>query len=331
MAATAMLFAGASYGPMVGAFAIIKDWRNSYYATVLYTSLTLIPIFLSTESPRTELRKGRREAAEAGLARLAKLNKVQWTGNLNDSETAGEDQIKPEGFFTKVRSIFVHRVLFLETCCLALMWQVVYLSYFGINYAWDNLVPDASIAFILSMVIQICSYSAFIVMVSRVGIRRYMMVSFLGAGVLFAVAISGYPIGGGGWTVASIASILTCFLTGGAYCGVMMWTVEAAPASHTGTVFGICSMLAKVVGMASPALFGTMTRMTGGNEAPFGVLSFLGLVSGVVAWWMVDTTGKPIAGTPLDVNTRRKAGRGNRGKKVDPVIHINVMAIETCD
>eukprot|EP00116_Pleurobrachia_bachei_P009368 sb/3469630/ len=175
--------------------------------------------------------------AEMSLRKLAGLNKVVWEGLQEQTgRTENREHVIP-GIGQQLRTLVTHRVLFLETVAQMVLWVVIYTAYYGINYAWDKLVPDPSLGYILAMSVQLTAYVIFTPAMRLLGRKRYMTGSFVLAALFLAAGMSTITLGSDTeWTVASVASILAQFFISGTYAGICLWNVELPPCTHTGTV-----------------------------------------------------------------------------------------------
>eukprot|EP00116_Pleurobrachia_bachei_P019086 sb/3479348/ len=203
-----------------------------------------------------------------------------------------------------------------ETLAQIILWWVIQLCYYGINYAWDKIVPVASSGYFFSMAVQISANIAFIPAMRVLGRRRYMAWSFVIAALLLAIGgatstkhcPTGVQLGNKGWTVASIASILAQFFVSGVYTGICLWNMELSGLARTGTVIGLCASTLEILLVCVPPLPGSLVDATGGWVVSFSIMVGLCLVGAMLSYLLPETLGQPITSSPEEVKQRRLLG-----------------------
>lgn len=259
----------------------VDDWRFLFALGAI--PLVLLPALRSfEESPHYLARRGDMDAARDRIQALAAANGRPL--DLGDVRLVVSETDDTGGGLRRLVSPGLRR----RTAVVVVAWFGANLGFYGVFIWLPDTVDAAGLVggsyryLLLAGVVQLPGYLAAAALVDRIGARRTVGISLLGAGVatyVFAVALPGV-------TPGPLAGVTPDWAT-----GVWPFVVGLGAASFF-SVGAFGSLRAY-----TPALFPTDVRSTGGGVAE-GTGRFAGILGPVVAGGLVES-GYVVALAPL--------------------------------
>lgn len=270
---------------------LTKNWKTFSLIGNLH-ALPLIPLvaFLTYESPRWLIQKGRRKEAAKVLNKIAKWNRVKGFKITEEDLYFGEDKSKPleQGHFYK---LFSTLTLAKYTFCAVFTWLVAAIINFGMLYDTGNLPFNIYLTNLLlgimSLVIEIP-----IAMADTWSLklnRRLLLLSFFFFCVICNAAVAllfmfaydskiNQPKAGLGWlfsfwSIAGQCAISIVFDT--AY----VYQVELFPTLLRSQAGALCSAGARIGGIIAPQLLYLENKWRPIPYICFAVVGFIGFLA----------------------------------------------------
>ncbi|PIK61783.1 putative solute carrier family 22 member 15-like [Apostichopus japonicus] len=268
----------------------IRDWRMLSLAI----AVTNVPfLFLSCfipESPRWLMSEGRISEAEDALYRVGKMSNPTFNRQMvSITETKEEGPKTSSGTFDAFRTPEIRRRL------LALMfaWFTCSFVYYGLTMNATSQGSNMYVSFALSGLVEVPAHLICTVALNRIGRKRCLFLAFFTGGLscLFVDFTS---------STSGLFSPLSLSLVGKmgiamAFNGIYLFSLELFPTVIRNGAMGLCSMAARVGGIAAPLLSNY------GEDITFVGFGVTGVISGLLMLTLPETLGLPLPETIEDV------------------------------
>ncbi|PIK36869.1 putative solute carrier family 22 member 15-like [Apostichopus japonicus] len=268
----------------------IRDWRMLSLAI----AVTNVPfLFLSCfipESPRWLMSEGRISEAEDALYRVGKMSNPTFNRQMvSITETKEEGPKASSGTFDAFRTPEIRRRL------LALMfaWFTCSFVYYGLTMNATSQGSNMYVSFALSGLVEVPAHLICTVALNRIGRKRCLFLAFFTGGLscLFVDFTS---------STSGLFSPLSLSLVGKmgiamAFNGIYLFSLELFPTVIRNGAMGLCSMAARVGGIAAPLLSNY------GEDITFVGFGVTGVISGLLMLMLPETLGLPLPETIDDV------------------------------
>jgi len=292
-------------------------WRALIVATSLPSLLPLLALKLSPESARWLHTQGRKNHATEALRRATQTNRCPLAfhlrGGSGPGDTGGEMDVVQYG----IVDLFSMAKLRLITLILMFAWFTVSFSYYGISLHAGNVrnvgaddgeeplseielespggpFANKALNTLLAGVVEIPAFILSIPLLAYGG-RRLGCLLFLGA---LALACLGF----GMMPQASVFFIMVGKLaSAGAFAAIYLFSTELFPTVLRNLGIGLCSLSARIGGIAAPLVVAMGHDWLALPMICFG-LSSLG--AAFLIMWLPETLGRPLADTLEDVATK---------------------------
>ena len=292
------------YPFVVGIGYFIESWNYMFLAASIIFMLASLQVFICTESPRFYLIKNDVKAAKKAFEALAKFNNMDLDLEFTEITDVGKTEDREQSVKQQFMELIRYPSLRLETLILMAIWMAVAMFYYGFNFGWGKILPNRYLGYIMAGVGEFISYVLAVPLIAWLGRRRAMIFMFVGAALVYLIAIPNVEIGGG-WTLESVICLIGVIFVSASFSGVYLWTGEIAPTTHRGFVFGISSSAARVGSFIGPFIFNNLAPITH-KAVPLGILAFASVLCLLGSFLLVETEDKAIPLTGQDVEERRK-------------------------
>lgn len=280
----------------------IRDWRilQICCSAPLFALLGLY--FIIPESPRWLIATGRYEEAKKIIQQAAKWNKVTLSPHLlkipdKPTQDKEQQQTEPEqevklGVVDLFNRPFVLRI----TLIMFVNWIVVTLGYYGISMSATGLGSDVFVSFILTALVEIPSYIFCVFVMDHWG-RKPIFVS-----ALFLTGAAAIPAGfldeGTGKTILALVGK---FGAAGAFSIVYLYTAELYPTVIRSTAVGMCSMMARIGGIAAPQVAIYLPQV-GPHYLPLIIMGSSAFVGSALSLFLPETLGALLPETMEEID-----------------------------
>ena len=289
-----------SFGYVVLAFEayVIHDWRTLTIISILPTLIVLLVYKSIPESPRWLVSQGRIKEAEDILRKIKKENgypdNEEISLKLESKGAKGEGKILQRG----ITDLFTHKSVCVITVVMMLLWCVVSMVYYGLALNVKNLGGNLYINFVLGSLIELPSFLATQILLSKFGRRQSLFVFFLGGS--FSCLLCMFLQLQGGYYVAAISTTALGgrFCISAAYAVLYLYSAELFPTVVRNAGMGISSFSARIGGMVAPFIV-----LSGDHHVslPMFIFACTALFAGIAGLTLRETQGKRMPETFEDL------------------------------
>lgn len=286
------------------------DWNYMFLTTAILALVCNLHVYVFLiESPRFHLVNNDMKAAKKSLKALAALTTADL--DVDEIEIVDTEKVndRKQTFIQQLKDLWTYPVLLKEGLCLAPLWFCINMFYYGFNFAWDMILPSASLylGFVMSGVGEAIAYFLSMPVIQFLGRRRAMIVFQCLSALVFLIAIADVDLGND-WGLDSVLSLIGLTTVSICFSNVYLWTSEIAPTSHRGVAFTLGSGLGKFGGFAGPYVFNNLGPATT-RAVPWILLAVLSLLCALAAVFLIETGDKELTHVPAEVQERRKGFR----------------------
>ncbi|KAL5463309.1 hypothetical protein EMCRGX_G032201 [Ephydatia muelleri] len=251
------------------------------------------------ESPRWLVLKGRVVEAKQLLTWIAKRNGKHLADSTFELKGPGKDlQSRP----VSILDLFRGQTICRRTIILSSHWCTVSLVYYALSLSAGDLGGNRYLSFVFSGLVEIPSYVLTIVVLNRWGRRFTNSGSLVAAGVLCLVC-AGF-VGRGGAELYLVGfSLAGKFAASASFAIAYLYAVELFPTQVRNLGVGVCSLSARIGGIAAPLILLTDKW---GAPVPMLVMGTMALVAGSLSSLLPETLNTPLPETleELDIHSR---------------------------
>ena len=299
-------FWASGYGIAAAVGYFIHNWNYMFIAVSFLVLVLSLPVFFCVESPRYYLMTNNIDGAKESLKFLASLNNIDLDLDNIVITDADKTKERQQTFLRQIKDMITYPMLSIETCLQMFLWFITAMSYYGFQFGWGSIIQDMYIGYLMAMVGEIIAYIALVPLVAWIGRRRTMIILYGGAACCYLLAIPNVDLDAAGdWTLESVACLVGVVFVSATFSGIYLWTVELAPTSHRGFVFGAASSAARVGSFLGPFIFLNLAPEVP-KAAPLGGLAGLMVLCCLSCFLLVETGHQNISLTGEDVVKRRQ-------------------------
>ena len=278
---------------MVGIVYLERDWSYMHlWIGIIGCCILPIIMFHLKESVRWLISNEKLEEAETIIVSAAKTNNHKLTDDeiqelRHMMENMAEENKDTSSGFTVVFEMFKGKLL-PRTVILLSLWITTVLSYYALTMSATSLAGNIFLNFILSLLADIPSGIFFYFFADRLG-RRYTIVfshSILG---ICCIVMAFLPTN---WSKFTLAMFLTGKFASSLSMNILwLYTAELFPTNLRAQATGLCSMVARIFGMAAPFI-AQLNKIWA--PLPMLVLGVPALLCGWLAVKLPETAGKDL-------------------------------------
>jgi len=290
----------------------ITQWRI-LTLVISVPNLYLVGLFrLAPESPRWLYSKGRIEDAEAVFKRLGEKNgcsKATLDKIRLKRMPAHIEQVKPDNLC----SILTSKRLLARLFIMSWIWFANSLIYYGLTLGSDSLGDDIFENTIFTGLSELPGYFMCYFAIDNAFLgRRRTVILFMLFGGAGATLIDVFNLEG---TQKLILGLLTKMFISGTFGTIYVYTCELFPTSVRSISLGICSVAARMGGIACPYAVNMGKLIKPNDNTPEYLLyAIYALSSAFLGIFLAETLNRPISDTvkelergPVDGKYRRLA------------------------
>jgi len=276
---------------LAGLAYVIRDWRMLSIATAVPGIPALLGWFLTPESVRWLMLKGKLEEAKAIFKKMAKVNKrIMPDEELDvphDSDRLGD-----------VRDLFRTRKMVQTTLLSWYCWFVNALVYYGVILSAPSIGGNFYLNFFLTSLVELPAIPAGVWVFNRFGRKRSIIASLILAsfGAFASVLISSEDNVSKGALAGKIimSMIVAKFFITISFDGVYLYSVELFPTAIRNIGVGTSTAAARIGSICSPFIVYT-NRVH--RLLPFAIMGVNALLAGVLCMTLPETNNQPMQET----------------------------------
>uniref|UniRef100_UPI00398EF67E solute carrier family 22 member 6-A-like n=1 Tax=Pristiophorus japonicus TaxID=55135 RepID=UPI00398EF67E len=292
-----LVLAGIAYG--------IRDWRWLQFAVSAPFFIIFLYSWWFPESARWLILNDKADVALKQLKRVAKLNGKEAEGEkltIATLKSSMEKELSNNKGSYSVLDLFRTPVMCKTACCTMLVWFSTSFSYYGLSIDLQGFGVDIYLIQVIFGVVDIPAKLVGVYTMSHIGRRFTQGTSLILAGSIIIANIfipkelqatrTAFAAVGKGCLAAAFSC---CYLHAG----------ELYPTVVRQTGLGLVSTMARAGAMVAPAI-----RLTG-DYIPFLPMATYGgmaIISGVAAFFLLETLNVPLPDTIEEVESRAKKG-----------------------
>lgn len=277
----------------------IRDWRMLSLAIAITNIPYILMACIMPESPRWLSSKGRISEAEDVLYHFGKLSNPNFSRKSVSLTTGQEKKSAGGGIFDAFKTPELRR----RTLSLMLAWFTCSFVYYGLTMNSSSQGSNRYVSFALSGLVEIPAHLLCTVTLNRVGRKRTLFFALLTGGLccLFVDFTSPDATGIFSPLALSLAGKMGISM---AFNAIYLFSLELLPTVIRNGAMGMCSMAARIGGIAAPML------STFGDTVTFMGFGVTGIISGLLMLSLPETLGKPLPETIEDVENSRGNKKG---------------------
>lgn len=266
---------------------LIRDWRMLTIATAVPGFPALLGWFLTPESVRWLMLKGKTKEAKNVFKRMAKVNKTIMPED--DLQLPDDDQSLGD-----VRELFATRGMVKKTLMSWYIWFVNALVYYGVFLSAPAIGGSFYLNFFLTSLIELPAIPVGVWVFNRFG-RKKSIVACL---ILAALSSFGSALieGEGNSSKGALAGkiilsmILAKFFITISFDGIYLYTAELFPTSIRNIAVGTSTAAARIGSLCSPFIVytGRAHRLV-----PFSIMGANALIAGILCMTLPETNNQP--------------------------------------
>jgi len=279
----------------------LSKWRTLQWTASVAAFGQLIVWYCIPESPRWLLAKNKNEEAKKVILSAAKWNgvknfKFQIDDKDKDESTDNtkvlKEQLASEYTFKDIFHPSIRYISLIWMLC----WPIVTLGYYGITFSMAGLNDDLYISFILSSLVEIPSYIVAVLLMDLWGRKPLFSISLLASG--------GSCIACGFLDKSVLRTVLAMcgkLFASGSFAIMYMYTAELYPTVIRSSGIGLCSLIARIGGIAAPQIAINLPKVAG-IASPYYVMGGASVVGGLLSLYLPETLGSKLPETMHDVD-----------------------------
>lgn len=283
---------------------LFPSWRGLYAVTSLPSILFLAAVIpFVSESPRWYLVRGKITEAMGIMRQIAQSNRRSLPDGVSlilDDDGEGNGEGAVSGSLVDVVRSPVTRMRLVLTVLISFLCSVVY---YGLSLNVVNLRTNLYLSVLLNAVAEMPAFVLTAVLLDWLG-RRPLGVSTMWLSGVFCVV--GSLLGGVGVSniVRMACGVLGIFGMAANYNLLFIYTAELFPTVVRNAALGCATQAGQMGAILAPLV------VVLGERVPFAVFGACGVVGGVLAFYLPETTNKPLYDTMAGI----EEGESGRGK-----------------
>ncbi|XP_077863789.1 organic cation transporter protein-like [Saccoglossus kowalevskii] len=293
----------------------IRHWWVLQLVIVVPCILSMSYWWITPESPRWLISKGRMQEAEMTIRKIAKINNVteyrdllseafQLDAKLNQDVSNKRDQLN-YGAVDLLRYPNMRK----KTVIMFYSWITATLVYYGISFDTSSLGGNPYVNTFISGAVEIPAYALGMVMMKtpRIGRRGSLFALFTFGGVA-CIGLAFVPACGDLVWLGITLAMLGKFGIASAFGMVYVYSAELFPTPLRSTGVGMCSLFARIGGILAPQLILMGTVWKPLPPIVFGVTS---IFAGILILTLPETLGTKL---PETLEEAEEFGKKQRHK-----------------
>lgn len=266
---------------------LIRDWRMLSIATSVPGIPTLLGWFLTPESVRWLMIKGKTEEAKEIFRKIAKVNKMPMSDM--DLKPPEDDQRLGD-----VRELFATRKMVQKTLLSWYCWFVNALVYYGVFLSAPSIGGNFFLNFFLTSLIELPAIPLGVWLFNRFGRKKsiiacLILAAFSSFGSVLITSEDNTSKGALAGKIILSMILAKLFITI-SFDGVYLYTVELFPTSVRNIGVGTSSAAARIGSLCSPFIVYT-NRVH--QLLPFAIMGINALLAGILCMTLPETKLQP--------------------------------------
>lgn len=279
---------------MIGEFVLlvyayfIRDWETLIIVVAVPITVCFFIFVLVTESPRWLLVKGRTDEAMTILCKIAKYNKTVINFNPQDINVKEENRVS---ILQGMKLVMKSKQMIKRFAILFFNWFSISLIYFGISMNAADLGGDVYINYLISTIAETVGI-LFCFFADSFPRKKLFCPAMIigGASCLSTIFTSSYGGKSLHWLTIALAMIGKLGVTT-AFFVIYLITSEVFPTAIRASMFGLCSMAARIGGMTSSYIgkLGVLLESGYGVALPLIIFGSVGTIAGLLSLLLPET------------------------------------------
>ena len=276
----------------------LKKWNYIYLVDGCILAVTAAIIFVYPESPRFLLVEGRETEARSVFRRISRIFGTQEI--MENVKLAYE--VYPGSYFDQIKVFKRNPIMLKNTLLLMASWFAMACMSYGLLFSWGKLGADLYVTILLSdmsgLIAKVTGLIYFII--HFFGRKKAVMISFGGLAVLFFAAVPSFGVSlGGNWRLDQVVCLGATLFVAFCWGTVLLLTKELSPTSHRGMIYCICSATCRIGAFIGPYI--ALLYNIVDSRIVLSLFGGLAALATFIAYFISDSTGKPIPSVPEDV------------------------------
>lgn len=302
-----------SYLMLPGVFYVVRDFRYMQIMVCAYQFLFIYWIWKIPESPSWIVVYGKREDAEKLLQEAVKVNKLgspesvtskldTLKENLLKQQKEGEEEESKKSILEMWRS----PVLLKYSLCMYFIWFSLGFVGYGFSYNVGELGGSIYINTFIMACLEVVARVVTYFTVDRFQ-RKTLFYIFVFSGSASVFMMIPFIFAPWGTPYRVFFALLGSFFIGSAWSQAYLQAAEIFPTGYRQIGVGSCSVASRVGSVLAPFIkeLSEWTHFS----VPMAIFGTLGLISGLLMFFLPETKDKPIPNTikEAEVTSRRKS------------------------
>lgn len=296
---------------LAGVAFLIRDWRTLCIATGAPAIAVTLIYFLSPESLRWLLVKGKMEEAEKLYRKIARINRKQLPMEGLEIDTGTDKETR----LGDVRDLFKTRSLAKTTLISWFCWFVNALVYYGVFLSAPAIGGNIYLNFFLASLVELPAIPAGVWIYNRFGRKKGVIVPMILAsvGAMGAVLLTTDDDSNTGFLAGKIflSMVWAKFWIMISFDGVYIYSSELFPTVIRNLGMGTSTCAARFGSFLSPYVVFLQRYHA---LLPYGIMSALAFIAGILCFLLPETRFKP---TLESVNQVLNNAADSKKEKVD--------------
>ena len=269
-----------------------SSWRTLQWVMAVPNLLFLVFPFILPESPRWLVSRGRATAALASIAAAARSNSRSVPDNIVLNKVEEGEQQGISGLMRQPKLLF-------RLFIMSLNWMVITLCFYGLSM--NSGKNDLFIGLGTMAGVELVAYLATMVFMDACGRQPILSIYQMLGGVSCLAA--GFIPTDFFWVRLCLALIGKAGASAG-FAVVFVYTAEMFPTPIRNSAVGLCSTMARIVGLAAPVVSGLDSVW---EPLPFLIMGGSAMVVGCLSCLLPETRGAALPET-IEEAARLEAG-----------------------
>ncbi|KAH8389311.1 hypothetical protein KR215_000233 [Drosophila sulfurigaster] len=273
----------------------IREWRWFQFSVTIFSAVFLIYICLIPESPRWLFTTGKVDDSIKILEKIAKRNKAP-TETIRPEIEAAYKVLAARTPAKKGTLIDLFRTpyLRLKTICMAIVWIVVCMVYYGTAQYISNLGGDIFLNNLIAAGLGIPGTLLCVVMTKYMGRKITMMITNAISGVALLLLVFLVYASDKLQVICATFGLFGASIT---FPNAYLWGGEMFPTVVRSNGMGLCSMLGRVGGLLAPLICDLAHIKLWITPLIFGIVSIIAVIATI---FLPETRGHPLPETLED-------------------------------
>ena len=263
----------------------IREWKILYMVCTAPYVFTLALCWFIPESVRWLHVHGKTDDAMDVFRRMARWNKKEIPENVTlkaMSKDLSSHKTNPLELFRTSQMTF-------RTLVQGYAWLVMGMVYYGLSLAADDLPGNLYSNYVLFALTEFPAIVIGMYLVNKIG-RRPTVGWFIVAGCVACIIVAFIPNQGTVRYFRVVLGIFGKFAVTLAFDSMYTWSVELHPTSLRAEGMGFLLVMSRIGAATSPWMAKGLKSLN--KMVPFIAMGVLGLVGGIILFWLPETRGK---------------------------------------